>query len=115
MNKHRGEINLNVGDRIYTLKFTTNSIVLLEEALGKSVNKIGDDVGVKELRAMIWAGLQHNHPEITLDKVGEIIDEIGTEYGFDRINEAISFAFPEDVGGNDSKKKEPVTTEKNQD
>ena len=65
MNKFRGEFDLKAGDTTYKLKFTINSMVLLEETLGKSVNQIGVDVGIKELRALIWAGLQHHHPNST--------------------------------------------------
>ena len=117
MNEHRGEVGLKVGEKIYKLKFTINSIVLLEETLGRSVKKINVDIGMKELRAMVWAGLQHNHNEITLERAGDIIEEIGNEYVFDRINEALEYSYPKVVGGGGtaSKKKKTPKTQKIED
>lgn len=60
----------------YTLKYGFNALVGLEETLKKPISSFADgQIGFKEIRAIIHAGLKHEHNSITLEKVGQIIDD----------------------------------------
>ncbi len=57
---------------------------------------------LRVLRGLIWAGLLHEQPDITLKDAGLIINELGMEHCFNAVAEAIVIAMPhmeEDKGG----------------
>lgn len=83
-----------------TLRFGTNALVEAQELLGRPVNSLGSDLGLKELRVLMYAGLKWDFKAISLSKAGDIIDEViethGMEYLGEKLTEAIKLAFPDD-------------------
>lgn len=101
-NPARGEIALKVGDTAYTLKFSTNAICELEDHLDKGINVIVSNMErVTTVRALLWAGLRAQYPDITIAKAGEMIDRVGMAKATDVIGKALAAAFP---AGNDTPK-----------
>lgn len=69
-------------DRQVKLKMDMNALCELEEAMGEKIPNIGDMVqqrriGIKECRAMLWAGLLHQNEDITMKEAGEIMTGAG--------------------------------------
>lgn len=93
-NRERGEVELAPG---YVLRYTTNALVKLEDALGRSITQMGD--GMREARALVWAGLLHAHPDLTLEQAGEIMDQVGVVEAVAKAGQALRLAFPHITGG----------------
>lgn len=60
-------------DKERTLKYSLNSMIMLEEH-GVNVSELGTDTTMSTVRLLVWAGLKHEDPEITIEYVGEIMD-----------------------------------------
>lgn len=98
-NPARGEVALKVGDLDYTLKFSTNAICELEDHLNRGLNEIVSDLErLSVVRALLWAGLRSNHPELTLKMAGDIIDKCGMPAAVDHVGTALRLAFPPETG-----------------
>lgn len=98
-NPHRGEVAFKAGGTGYTLKFSSNAICELEERLNKSLNVIVTDLErLSTLRALLWAGLRANMPDVTMAQAGDIIDQAGIAAATEIIGRALSAAFPPPSG-----------------
>jgi len=63
-------------DKQRKLKFTFNAFCELEEALGRPLSELQEKgFKMKDLRALVWAGLLHESPDLTIEEVGNLIDE----------------------------------------
>lgn len=91
---------MTVGELTYKLCFSVNAICALEGLLDKSVNEIIESlqdqkkVRLQTLRALVWAALSDNHPEITLIEAGSIAHKATTAVSMEKVTEAIALAFP---------------------
>ncbi|MBV7408205.1 gene transfer agent family protein [Maritimibacter sp. DP1N21-5] len=84
--------------KTWTLQFTTNALVELEEAVGKKIDAFleAESHSLKDLRTMFWAGLIEHHPEVTQKQAGDIIDAAGgLEAIMGIINGAMTASLPE--------------------
>ena len=79
-------------DRPRNIRLNTNALVKVEEILNRPISEFGTSFGMTEIRAMLWAGLLHEDKSITLDSVGDLIDEAGLEYVTEKVGEAINVA-----------------------
>lgn len=78
-------------DKVRHLRYGTNALAEAEDLLGMPVSALDEDnIGVKELRIMLYVGLMWEDPELTLMKAGDIIDD--AEMGFDELGEKIGEA-----------------------
>lgn len=94
-NPARGEVSFKVADTRYTLKFSTNAICELEEHLNKGLNVIVANMErLTTVRALLWAGLRAKHPDMTIEKAGELIDRCGMAEATEVIGKALTAAFP---------------------
>jgi hypothetical protein len=92
-NKQRGYVDIEL-DRPRKLQFTTNALAELEDALGYPVSKINEDnTGINTIRAMLWAGLLHEMPDLTLKEAGELRDYISFKEASEKLHEALELAF----------------------
>ena len=76
-------------DKERNLYFTLNSLEIIEELTGKTMDKLSDGISVSMLKAVVYAGLVHEDKSLTVDAVGEMI-------GFEdvpNITEALGKAF----------------------
>ncbi|MBD1372497.1 hypothetical protein IC620_09020 [Hazenella sp. IB182357] len=95
-NKQRGFVDIQL-DKQRRLKFTMNALSELEDVMGKPVTELGN-VGMKELRALLWAGLIHQNPDLTLQEAGDLMDLENIEYIGEKVAEAMNLAFPKEEG-----------------
>jgi hypothetical protein len=98
-NPLRGEVDLQVGEKTYTLRLSINAIAEVETLLDKGINEIlstldPQNARIGTLRAILWASLQEHHPEITLLDAGDLIGDVGAENAGPIIGDAIKAAFP---------------------
>ncbi len=78
-NPERSEIGVTIGGAEYTLRFSTNAIVALETETGERaipfMKRFADqDVGIADVRVIVWAGLLDHQPDTTLEAAGAVID-----------------------------------------
>jgi hypothetical protein len=106
-NALRDEVEVLLDGKKRFLRYTNNAIVQLEEALGTSkrallgkmqraaldAQAIAEDpertvyldtydVPMRQLRALLWAGLIHEDPTLTLEEVGDLMDKPPVEAMF---------------------------------
>lgn len=76
-------------DKERNLYFNLNSLEIIEELTGKTIDKITENLNMKSLKAIVYAGLIHEDKSLTVEAVGDMI-------GFNdisRVSEAIGEAF----------------------
>ena len=63
-------------DKPRTLRYGLNALAKVEDLTGKSIMSLDlNNVGIKDLLAIIYAGLCHEDKSLTVTKVGDLIDE----------------------------------------
>jgi len=105
-NPLRGEASFEVAGRTYRLKYDWNAAAEFEEAAGRPLSDALLDVAreklsAKSLRAMLWAGLQEHHAEVTLMESGRLIDAMGRREAQRLMGAALRYYFPELEEGKD--------------
>jgi len=87
-------------DKQRKLKYTFNAFCELEEALGRPLASIkGNEFKMKDLRALVWAGLLHETPELTLEEAGDLIDQAESiEDVANAVSEAVELALVKKSG-----------------
>lgn len=84
-------------DKARNLRYTFNSLMLLEENLDKPVTEIGTNVSFKDINLLVWAGLIHEEPGLTREQAGEIIDACieneGLQTLIEKAGQALSATF----------------------
>ncbi len=97
-NPFRGEKTFDADGKTWTLCFPSKSIRAFEAAVGFGINhlpvKLQDPstLTYNLMVTLVWAGLLHNHKEITKDRADELIDEIGFDVGSELAMAALSGA-----------------------
>ena len=99
-NALRGEASFEAGGRAFRLKYDWNAAAEFEEASGRPLSDALLDVAreklsAKSLRAMLWAGLQADHPDVTLKETGRLIDQMGRREAQRVMGVALRYFFPE--------------------
>lgn len=75
-------------DDRYKCKLKTNALSELENHLGKGIIEIADEfqqgrVSFKTIRALVWASMLWQDPDLTPFEAGEIVDDIVDEMGWE--------------------------------
>ena len=97
-NKAKPDITITL-DKQRTLRFDLNAMCLFEEVAGKSLFDASFQLATmtaKDLRAMLWACLQYDDPEITLEQVGALISAENMTDVAARLNQAFDVAMPDE-------------------
>lgn len=87
-NAQKGEFPLKVGDRDFVLVLDFDAMELIEERLSTPKQVVSAHEAMfqvlgrtyppfKHARAVMWAALQRKHPDMTLAKVADLIEEMG--------------------------------------
>ncbi len=82
-------------DKPRTLRYGMNALAKIEDLTGKSILALDlNQVGIKDLLAIVYGGLYHEDKALTIQKVGDLIDEYSdlTEIA-EKIGEALTLAF----------------------
>ena len=105
-------------DRPRTLVLDFNAYCRVEEVTGISL-LVGQEAfsSMRMMRAIVWAGLLHEDPTLTLEGVGDLLQEANAEEVLGKIYVAYGLSLPdldEDEEGesNDSDPPSPPTGEK---
>lgn len=98
-NPHRGHIDLTAGEAVYRLSFSINALCELEDATGKSVNELVNEMNspnprLSMIRTLLWGALRDHHEEVTLREAGEIAGEAGMQQTGEAVGKAFELAFP---------------------
>lgn len=102
MSLPRVRVTINL-DRPRTLVMSFNALCRAEEATG--INLLVTDIAfssVRVLRALVWAGLLHEDPTISIERVGDLIEEAGADNVLMAVLDAYTAAMPERDGGEES-------------
>ena len=91
---------VKINGKIYSFKYTVNSLCELEEATEyKDINQLMAAVqtgSIAAIRAMVWAGLIWEKPELTMEEVGEFMGGLSGMTKFAAaIGETFSASSPE--------------------
>lgn len=89
-------------DKTRNLRYGMQALIKIEERLGKSFAKIDfeSDMKYSDLAIIIWAGLEHEDKDLTIDKVTELIDEYSDiQTALTKMSEAMAEAFGKNVQG----------------
>ena len=99
-NKFIGEVALPIGDATYTLRLSVREMIAVEAKYGESFNKAigkilaGDDTKIIDCVALLNIMLRGHHPEMSEDKVCDLITEVGLSSMVDAMVKAITAASP---------------------
>lgn len=99
MNWHRGEASLTVRGRTYALVFDLNAFAELEGALGEPLERplhrlLARQVALRDVRALVWAGLRARHPDVSLQEAGDLLAEVGLRPALSGLVPALIAALP---------------------
>ncbi|MDR7207602.1 hypothetical protein [Priestia megaterium] len=86
-NVERGLVTITL-DKERTLKFTLNTLIDVEDSIGFSLSKLGDNISIRVMRTLLTAGLRHEDKDLTEEMVGEYI----TMDNMEEVQEALAKA-----------------------
>lgn len=98
-NKFKGDVSFDAGGRSFTMRFSANALCELEDATGMGINALltvladPAKMRLKMVRAVLWAGLQDHHPDVTLHQAGEIITDLSLTKAMDLAGKSFELAF----------------------
>jgi hypothetical protein len=103
-NPLRGEARVEIGGKDYTLRLTNNVRCEIEKMLGDGIPAVlarwaeGKWTDT-EMRALFWGALKTRHQRVTLQEVGDLIDEAGAVAVIGAISEAFIASQPQATAG----------------
>ena len=68
-------MKLEIGEALFELEYTVNSVCDLEEITGKDLANIVGTPGFSAVRSLLWCGLVENMKGITIAKAGTLMHE----------------------------------------
>lgn len=82
-------------DKPRTLRYGINALAKIEDVTGKPLMQLDlASVGIKDLLGIVYAGLYHEDKTLSVEKVGDLIDEYSNLSAVaEKISEALSIAF----------------------
>ena len=101
-NPARGESRIRIGARDFTIAYDLNALCEVELLLDTPLTAIVERLvqpRMRDLRALLWAGLQRRHP-MTVSDAGDLLGEViragadATAALGEQLSEGIAAAFP---------------------
>lgn len=93
-------VQIHLGGKFHYLRYDFNALVALEEALGVPISRwqdiINEQMGVRTIRTLVWAGLIHEDSNITPKDVGAMLDVSKFNDTISKVLEAFTLAFSSD-------------------
>ena len=104
MNSLQGAVAFQAEGREMHMRITTNAMVRYQDAMGETFLKglmalKRDPSDMKRIRALVCAALGHE-PDMTLDRAGDIMDQVGVLDIAKLVSDAADAAFPKSAAGN---------------
>jgi hypothetical protein len=84
-NAQKGEVSFDVNGRSYTMRLDLNAMAEMETKLSTDDHIVtaqqiiarAEKGQVSALRVVVWAGMRPYHPKLTLEAVGDLLEEMG--------------------------------------
>lgn len=85
-NRERGDVELRMAGKTFTLNIGLNAMALVEDLFSKPGHVVTWDYvfgpglesgSILYIRGVLWAALQKHHPGLTVDHVGDLIEQEG--------------------------------------
>ena len=88
-------------DKMRNLRYGMRALETIEELTGNAIGKLDlQNLKMKDLKCIVYAGLVHEDKELTPDKVVELIDEYSDIQSIaDSVGKAMTEAFGKNVKG----------------
>ena len=104
MGKLTKKPKINLGGQEIEFDLNLNAMINFEEKTGKSLlnMKPGDTFNLKEIRVLLWAGLNETK-EITLEEVGKHINPSNMAEVSEKVTQAYEAITPDKKGTNKGK------------
>lgn len=97
-------------DKTRNLRYGMKAISLVEKQLGQPIAKVDmDNLTMEASATLVWAGLVHEDPELTTDKVMDLIDDYSS---IQEVMPVVGKALADAFGSNSSPKKKPAASSK---
>jgi len=82
-------------DRPRQLRYGINALVRIEELTGRAITQLElEQLAMTDLRIILYAGLCHEDANLTLEQVGDLLDDFGDlPQVAEKLGEALSLAF----------------------
>lgn len=68
-------MQIEIGDQMYTVKFTVNAVCSLEEVTGKLLGEIMQQKGYTGVRNLLWCGIHESVPGMTPKQAGLLLEK----------------------------------------
>lgn len=107
-NEKRAQVEIELGDKTYVLRYDMNTIARLDQALGEPISKLAKEerFGVHSLRQCIFEGIRDRNRKLKIGDVGGMMEGPQLGYYSEQVAEAIGLAMgidsDEDEEGEDS-------------
>ncbi len=90
------DYTIELGGETRRLRYNMNAISVVEDSFGIRIDEFDQvDLGMKELRTMLWAGLLHEDRNLEEWAVGELVDR----ENYDEVQEVVVRAWADHVYG----------------
>lgn len=91
-------------DRVRHLRYDLNALIEVEERTGISLLQSFSPqmLRVKEIRTFLWAGLIHEDPDLTPERVGALVSPGAIGELTQKLHEALTGAMPKSEGEGDA-------------
>lgn len=120
-NPHKGEVTFTVDDKIYTLRLSVDALVRTERAAGEldGVKRVGfpkiarmladpETLSLDLARTVFWCALRERHPDLTVERAGDLMMAIGGIAGaIEKLNECFAATFPDPKPGDEANPPKP--------
>lgn len=91
-NKERGYVAIEL-DKPRRLRYDLNALAEIEEGTGKPLTELNQgNMGVRDIRLILWAGLVHEDPNLTQRDVGAMVSGENLGQVMDKLKEALELA-----------------------
>ncbi|WP_129692316.1 hypothetical protein [Gottfriedia acidiceleris] len=102
-------VTIPTTDKERHMRFGTNQVVEVEEQLGMGLIDAAENPTFKVMRTIFYAGLKWEDKELTLEAVGDFMDDVIFEHGFaylaDKMGQAIEGTFGDKPSAVEGEKK----------
>ena len=100
-NPHKGEVPLEIGGTLYTLRLDFNALCSAEEFSSKRMPALIEDLqsgSFAAIRILLLAAISHQVPDMTLAKAGDLVQEAGPPKVMDALTKALRLTLPDADG-----------------
>jgi len=107
--EYKGELAIDVDGKTQFLKLPINAICDVEDEMNMGIGEVlemldQDSFHLRAVRVLLWGGLNGGKFTCTIEKAGEIMEDLGLHNAGQAISQLVTVTFP--TGGSDGAKPE---------